>query len=45
MMGWGLLRVQCPHSPGMEEWLTRRTGSIATSHLVTQHRKRRAAFE
>jgi len=30
---------------GMEEWLTRRTGSIATSHLVTQHRKRRAAFE
>jgi len=30
---------------GMEDWLTRRTGNIATSSMVSHHRKRKATFQ
>merc|ERR1712080_111180 len=30
---------------GMEAWLTRTTGFISTSYMVSQHRKRKANFE
>ena len=32
-------------SAGMEDWLTRRTGNIATSNMVSHHRKRKATFQ